>query len=109
MSDYSQRIRDLNDQFRRTLQGGKLMMTTGIQAMGDAEVALILLSIQRFDRFTNDNDSYGEHDFGSFKHNGQKVFFKIEYYDKAMKFGSSDPSDPKVTTRVLTIMLASEY
>ena len=109
MGNNSNSIRDLNDQFRKTFIGGKVMMTQGIQALGDDEVALILLGIQRFDKFTVDNDPYGEHDFGSFKHNGEKVFFKIDYYDKAMEFGSPDPSDAAVTMRVMTVMLASEY
>ena len=109
MGNNSKGIRDLNDLFRKTFIGGKVMMTQGIQALGDYDVALILLGIQQFDKFTYDNDPYGEHDFGSFKHNGEKVFFKIDYYDKAMEFGSPDPSDAAVTTRVMTVMLASEY
>ena len=44
-----------------------------------------------------------EHDFGSFEADGHKIFFKIDYYD------SPDPSDPAVTNRVITIMLAEEY
>jgi hypothetical protein len=31
------------------------------------------------------------------------------YYDRKTEFGSSDPADPAVTTRVLTIMRADEY
>lgn len=38
---------------------------------------------------------------------GQKVFWKIDYYDAELKYGK-DPLDPKCN-RVLTIMLASEY
>ena len=30
-------------------------------------------------------------------------------YDRATEFGSPDPTDPAVTTRVLTIMRADEY
>ena len=59
--------------------------------------------------FTEDNDPHGEHDFGSFELAGRKFFWKIDYYDANMEFGSEDPADPAKTTRVLTIMLAEEY
>jgi hypothetical protein len=110
MSDANnKRIQVLNDQFHKTFHGGKVMMTRGIQALGEASVAAVVNKVRAFNVFTKDNDPYGEHDFGSFQHEGQKVFFKIDYYDAACEFGSPDPADPKVTTRVLTIMLASEY
>ena len=85
------------------------MTTQGIQGLDEAAVAMILQNVSQFNTFTKDNDHYGEHDFGSFTINGQKVLWKIDYYDKAMEFGSSDPTDPNQTTRLLTIMLASEY
>ena len=47
-------------------------------------------------------------DTGAFEHNGERVFWKIDCYDRAMEFGSEDPADPQKTTRVLTIMLAGE-
>jgi len=62
-----------------------------------------------YDDFSEDNDPYGEHDFGSFKIEGHKLFWKIDYYAPDMRHGSEDPADPDVTVRVLTIMLASEY
>jgi ParB-like chromosome segregation protein Spo0J len=51
----------------------------------------------------------GEHDFGKVVIDGQDFFWKIDYYDHTLCFGSENPVDPNVTTRVLTIMMASEY
>ena len=62
-----------------------------------------------FDAFTEDNDPHGEHDFGAFDHAGHRIFWKIDYYDQSLEFGSENPADPAKTTRVLTIMLADEY
>jgi Protein of unknown function (DUF3768) len=62
-----------------------------------------------FGDFTPDNDPYGEHDFGCFELGACKFMWKIDYYDQRCEFGSEDPSDPRRTTRVLTLMLASEY
>ena len=59
--------------------------------------------------FNEDNDPYGEHDFGAIDHNGQKIYWKIDYYDSDLKYGSENPADPCQTARVITIMLANEY
>ena len=66
-------------------------------------------TIAVYDDFCHANDPYGEHDFGSFEADDQKIFFKIDYLDKALTAHSPDPSDPSVTERVITIMLAEEY
>jgi len=104
-----ERIRELNDQFRRTYDGGKVMMTSGINALSASVKFRILEKVRAFDAFSPENDPHHEHDFGSFEEGGHKVFFKVDYYDAAMEFGSDDPADPSKTTRVLTIMLAREY
>ena len=70
---------------------------------------MVIRKVATFSAFTRDNDPHGEHDFGSFELAGRKFFFKLDYYDAAMELGSEDPADPQKTTRVLTIMLASEY
>jgi hypothetical protein len=62
-----------------------------------------------FDAFNQDNDPHDEHDFGAFEVGAHRFFWKIDYYDLTLQFGSEDPSDSTKTRRVLTIMLAEEY
>ena len=105
----AERIRDLNDAFRQSFTGGKVLMTAGIAAMTDEMRGEVFDRVRTFAAFNADNDPRGEHDFGNFEIDGRKLFWKIDHYDAAMEFGSEDPADPSKTTRVLTIMLASEY
>jgi hypothetical protein len=110
MTDYKTvRIRELNDAFRQSGRGGRIVMTAGVNALGAVALVALRLKIATYDDFTADNDPHGEHDFGAIEHNEQTFFWKIDYYDRAMEAGSEDPSDPEQTTRVLTIMLAEEY
>ncbi len=37
------------------------------------------------------------------------MIFEIDYHDLDLQGHSADPSDPRVTRRVLTVMLAGEY
>ena len=97
-----------NDQFRRH-PGSDWMITAGVRDKGPIFVLAAVSAVRAFDAFTSDNDPYGEHDVGGFELCGERLFWKIDYYDKGMSFGSPDPADPAVTRRVLTVMLASEY
>jgi hypothetical protein len=106
---YTDKIRELNDAFRKTLAGGQACFTAGAFALGPFFTAAALAAVQSFDAFTPDNDPYGEHDFGSITVGEQKLFWKIDYYDLSLQYGSKDPSDPAQTARVMTIMLAEEY
>src|SRR5208282_4350938 len=103
------RIAQLNDAFRTTFTGGKVMVTASVQALPTDVVAQALGMVRRFNEFNEDNDPHEEHDFGSFELAGQKFFFKIDYYDKDMEHGSEDSADPAKTIRVLTLMLAEDY
>jgi Protein of unknown function (DUF3768) len=105
----TQRIKELNDAFRRTGEGGRILFTAGVSDLGVIFSHQALALVRRFDAFTQGNDPHGEHDFGSFTHQGHKLFWKIDYYDAVCKYGSEDPADLTKTTRVLTIMLAEEY
>ena len=109
MTTKTETIRALNDELRRNLMVGTALITAGVAALGAEAVARIVKTIAVYDDFCHANDPYEEHDFGSFEVDGQTIFFKIDYYDKALAFHSSDPADPSVTERVITIMLAEEY
>jgi hypothetical protein len=103
----AERIRRLNDELRTTFAAGQIFVTQGVQAFdGMAEV---LDLVRTYNTFNKHNDPHGEHDFGAFEFRGEKFFWKMDYYGEDLSQGSEDPSDPAKTTRVLTIMLASEY
>lgn len=62
-----------------------------------------------FDRFDPHNDPHSEHDFGDIHLWGAELLWKIDYYAPDLLYGSDDPSEPAVTRRVLTVLLAEEY
>lgn len=64
-SEKTARIREINDAFRTTLVGGRVMMTAAVSALPPETVAAALRCMQTFSEFTEDNDPYGLHDFGS--------------------------------------------
>jgi hypothetical protein len=106
----SARIRLLNDRARQAMGiYGPVYQTAGIAALDPAIQSKIRERVETFSEFTPDNDPYGEHDFGSFTLDGNRVFWKFDYYDRTMDFGSEDPANPAATIRVLTILLAEEY
>lgn len=109
MDTRTERIRALNDAFRTTFTGGRVMLTASVDALPSDVKAMAIRKVATFAAFDGDNDPHGEHDFGAFDLAGHKFFFKVDYYDRRLKFGSDDPADPEKTTRVLTIMLAEDY
>ena len=104
-----QSIALLNDQARTTLTNCKLIITQGIDLLGNDAVDCIFNLVKSFDDFSGRNGPFGEHDFGAFEYEGNTIFWKIDYYDLDLINQSPDPSDPHVTRRVLTIMLGEEY
>jgi hypothetical protein len=102
-------IRTLKDAFRKSFTGGVVLLTAGIIAMATERQTAVLAAVQAFDDFNEDNDPWGEHDMAALTVDGERIFFKIDYYDLTRAHHSDDPADPSKTERVLTIMLASEY
>ncbi len=119
----AERIARLDDLARRAMGLACVVVATeGIRALPEADQSRLRELLETFDAFTLDNDRYGERDFGAIYQGvdgvwsasrpadvALTVFWKIDAYDRELRFGSEDPADPAVTRRVLTIMLASEY
>ena len=104
-------VAKLNDAFRSTFNAaaGHVVATSGFNALPENDKRTFVGLVQSFNAFDEENDPGGEHDFGRVEHGGEEVFWKIDYYDKSVQWASPDPSDPDLTHRVLTLMLANEY
>jgi hypothetical protein len=105
----SARIRELNDHVRQTFTGGAIMVTASFEALSAETKARALEQVRKFNKFDSDNDPHHEHDMAFFEVDGERMFFKLDYYALDMRHGSDDPADPAKTQRVLTIGLAADY
>ena len=103
------KIRVLNDDFRRTFRGGRVMITAGVNAITHTVQRAVFEKIQAFDAFDDERDPRDNHGFVSVEHDGQTFFAKIDYYNRDLTAHSKDATDPQKTCRVMTIMLAEEY
>lgn len=98
-----------NDNFRKHLSQGTLVLTQGIRSNTKEDLEAIITKVRTFDNFDENNDPYGERDFGAFDYKGKRIFWKIDNYDQKFLYLSPDVSNPRVTNKVLTIMYAEEY
>ena len=74
--DDAAEIARLNDEFRQTFEGGRVVMTSGVQALSQLVQFRALQAIQNFDDFTPDSDPYGHHDFGEVQVDSHRIWFK---------------------------------
>ena len=111
-------IRQQNDAFRSSYGAnftipGQVLLTPGVSGLSVWAQARVMVEVMTFNTFTEDNDPHREHDFGAFEVEDAgetyRLFWKIDLYSNDLRGGSPEPSDLRVTTRVLTIMLRSEY
>ncbi len=106
------KIAELNDNLRKHMWSpgrNKIVLTRGVCSLPLIEQMLLLKKVRNFNDFNKANDVYKHHDFGKIEHNGTNYFFKIDYYDPSMEYGSENPANENITIRVLTIMRADEY
>ncbi|AFY74762.1 Protein of unknown function (DUF3768) [Synechococcus sp. PCC 7502] len=106
METKTKTIAQLNDAFRKSEPNEYWLLTAGARA---TDVHELLTKVATFDDFNEDNDPYGEHDFGIIEINGDKYDWKIDYYDLDLIYASPDPTNESLTRRVMTIMHSSEY
>jgi hypothetical protein len=112
IQELTARTRELNDIFRRDLLNpahGDLFFTPAVAALRDDDRFALLDEVRCFEDFSENNDSYPEHDFGAVDFKGARYFWKIDYYDKTMRGHSPDKTNTSLTRRVLIIMRADEY
>src|SRR3989442_1665544 len=111
----SEQIRALNDAFRTqpfigaALASDELVITRGVADYGNDFADRAVTAVRRFSNFTEDNDPYGEHDFGSFDLDAVKLFWKIDYYDRKLEYGSPRPPRPCGSRRGLTNLSGQKY
>ena len=91
-----ERIRRLNDKLRTQGLGGSIMITQGIQALSPDTLAKVIPTIRQFNNFSKDNDPYGEHDCAAIEVDGQRIFWKIDCYDKSEGLTSFFAHDTKL-------------
>jgi Protein of unknown function (DUF3768) len=120
------RIARLNDRARQAMGlACTAVATVGFGSLPASDQSRVRELIETYDAFDEDSDPHGERDFGAVYQladgrwtterprarddERERVFWKLDYYDRDLRFGSDDPANPAVTRRVLTIMLADEY
>ena len=74
----TEKIRALNDGFRTTMTGGKVLLTAGVNALPTDLKTSVVQRVITFSDFNAENDPHGEHDFGNFTLAGRRFFFKLD-------------------------------
>ena len=120
------RIARLNDLARRAMGVAcTAVATVGFRSLAESDQSRVRELIETFDAFDEDNDPHGERNFGCVYQLGdgqwtterprvcdderERVFWKLDCYDRDLQYGSEDAANPAITRRVLTIMLSDEY
>jgi hypothetical protein len=62
-----------------------------VTALPELELAELRRAVAAFDSFTEDNDPYGERDFGAIELGSERYFWKIDYYDRSLRLRGVGP------------------
>lgn len=107
------RIRELNDIFRRQQTPAAFMLGEFVKAplvreMPWGDQWAVVEMVKRFERFDDEGEPNGLHDYGAFTYKDQRFFWKIDYVDPKLTKLSDDASDPERAVRFLTIHMTEE-
>ncbi|PBN42955.1 DUF3768 domain-containing protein [Sphingobium sp. D43FB] len=115
MTEQTRRIAELNDRCRQGLdRSARIVITASCLATlaregGVADQILaqagVMAAVRRYVFKPEDGCERAR---GELIVAGHTVRFTIDYYDLSLEWGSENPADPLVTTRVMTIMLPSD-
>ena len=101
-------IAKLNDELRKKIPlplvyPHQTVMTDEIAALPEDKIQAVLLMVREHNDFTESNDPHSERDFGEFEFEGQKIFWKFDYYNEDMEHFEENGR------RILMVMYAHEY
>jgi hypothetical protein len=109
MDQRTHRIRELNNQFRKSIARGMYVMSPGISDLGEEAVDRIVKTVAALEVVYPTDHPHEEHALGTFEAEGRTMVFKIFYFDTDLEHQSPDPADPAATVRVMEVMLDHEY
>ena len=105
-----ERIAELNDLFRQEDEPELSQRSLWVETLPETEQQALLNQVRRFTAFGPEHDPYGERSAGAFAWSGDsQIIWRIDYHDQSLEYGSDDPADPTVTTRLLTLTLADAH
>lgn len=90
-----------NDLLRKTFIGCRVVVTAALHHSPKKDA--VIVAVREFNAFNRDNDPYGDHDCAFFEVDGERFYFKFDYYDDNYESYQEDGN------RVLTIGFASDY
>ncbi|WP_298090851.1 DUF3768 domain-containing protein [uncultured Sphingomonas sp.] len=115
MIDQLSRTAALNDRVRQGLDPrARIVITAACAAAltdGDSLQETVRIYgdlLMAIDRCNFAPDERVERRRGEVTFRGRQIRFAIDYYDLSIEWGSENPADPEVTTRVMTIMLPED-
>lgn len=103
-----QKNRTLNDHFRKTAKGGIVSISWGIHMLGRAEVDTIMKKLGGIEG-DRSCGADSEHDNGEITVSTRSIYWEINCYNKEFDDTSVDSTNPDQTTRLITLILGTEF